>query len=639
MHGNNHMSFLDRLRAITVALAAVLALGACGDDGGSPTPTTDAGDTADGGVDMPDAGEGDAGEADAARPVEACHEDSTLGELCRSDAQCNDLCFCNGSERCQGGVCVRGEAPCDDGVECTADVCDEATLSCESSADDASCDDGNPCTGVEVCDAEVGCLVGLPMNCSDGDSCTIDMCDPTEGCMNILRDLDGDGYADARCEGGTDCNDDPRDGVSVHPGAAEVCDNGVDDNCDGVADLFDSASCAPENDTCATPRVIGGPGTYEIASFGLVDDYTLECESTTGTHPDAVFQLSLSAVRDVTLSIPGSEYRSAIELRPLADCVGAGTSPVACDADTSSSSDDASLSVRNLAPGDYAVIVAMATEGFASLVVEITSPMPPPRHDLCNAMTPVISASGSFSGDFTTLADDYPSLSCRDTTAAAAEAAYRLSLSEATNVRLLGNGLSSTGYQRDIGMALVRDCATADTTALACVDADVADAEIELIPLPAGEYFVIIEADESTTVSYELTAELVVPPPRIDSDVCPSAVDVADRAVMVDIGSLRNDGGLGCGGDSAAYRDAFFSFTLTETSNVVVTTSAPTFHLLSASTDCDDATTEMVCRASDTSGSGTLTLDGLGPGTYYIGVAVPTDAGTLSVGTVITPAA
>ena len=52
-----------------------------------------------------------------------------------------------------------------------------------------------------------------------------------DACTGSTTDSDGDGY-DSIADGGTDCDDTDS---SVHPGAVEVCDNGVDDDCDGTA--------------------------------------------------------------------------------------------------------------------------------------------------------------------------------------------------------------------------------------------------------------------------------------------------------------------------------------------------------------------------------------------------------------------
>jgi hypothetical protein len=56
-------------------------------------------------------------------------------------------------------------------------------------------------------------------------------------------DTDGDGYGiGGACEGPLDCeNDDP----AVYPGALEICDDGKDNNCDGLTDTEDP-SC-PQN--------------------------------------------------------------------------------------------------------------------------------------------------------------------------------------------------------------------------------------------------------------------------------------------------------------------------------------------------------------------------------------------------------
>src|SRR5262249_38324823 len=89
-------------------------------------------------------------------------------------------------------------------------------------------------------------------DCADADSCTTDLC--SSGlCNHIPRDDDADGFVSAAC-GGNDCNDlDPQ----VNPGAPELCSDGVDNDCNGVADCFDPAcagvpncGCKPQAENC-----------------------------------------------------------------------------------------------------------------------------------------------------------------------------------------------------------------------------------------------------------------------------------------------------------------------------------------------------------------------------------------------------
>jgi len=65
-----------------------------------------------------------------------------------------------------------------------------------------------------------------------------------------IADADGDGY-DAMAVGGDDCNDSDPD---VHPGAAEVWADGLDNDCDGTVDRL-----GPDN---ATAWLRGAPETY-----------------------------------------------------------------------------------------------------------------------------------------------------------------------------------------------------------------------------------------------------------------------------------------------------------------------------------------------------------------------------------------
>jgi len=71
----------------------------------------------------------------------------------------------------------------------------------------------------------------------------------TPGMANpeCCEDADGDAYWDAAC-GGDDC-DDADDGA--FPGAEEVCDDGVDNDCDGLMDTDDEEDCPSGDDDSA----------------------------------------------------------------------------------------------------------------------------------------------------------------------------------------------------------------------------------------------------------------------------------------------------------------------------------------------------------------------------------------------------
>jgi cysteine-rich repeat protein len=153
---------------------------------------------------------------------------------------------------CGNGVLGDAEE-CDDGNDVDGDGCDvDCTFSCET---DEDCQNETVCDGIETCDVSTrACQAGAPPDCSDsentmnefgewGPECTVDTCDPAVGCVNTLRDRDGDGYPPASymvdgasfsCAGtaNNDCNDIDE---TVFPGAEEICD-GRDNNCQGGAD-------------------------------------------------------------------------------------------------------------------------------------------------------------------------------------------------------------------------------------------------------------------------------------------------------------------------------------------------------------------------------------------------------------------
>jgi hypothetical protein len=76
----------------------------------------------------------------------------------------------------------------------------------------------------------------IAADCDDQDACTKDGCYAGQ-CQYAPRDMDGDGHVAVEC-GGDDCND---YNPATYKGHAEVCGDGDDNDCNGVADCLDPA--------------------------------------------------------------------------------------------------------------------------------------------------------------------------------------------------------------------------------------------------------------------------------------------------------------------------------------------------------------------------------------------------------------
>ena len=94
---------------------------------------------------------------------------------------------------------------------------------------------GRTCGPIDCDDNTATTYPGAPEICGDGVD---NNCNGTVDGAGV--DKDGDGFpegVDNECMV-TDCNDhDP----AIHPGAVEICDDGIDNNCDGLVDAQDPA--------------------------------------------------------------------------------------------------------------------------------------------------------------------------------------------------------------------------------------------------------------------------------------------------------------------------------------------------------------------------------------------------------------
>ena len=159
-----------------------------------------------------------------------------------------------------GGDCVSTEThpdhcgacgnPCGEGMGCVDGECIVAEPECEP-GEVGTCYDGPGGTnGVGLCHGGMRTCTESALwgTCQDqqlplGEDCDNGEDDNCNGEADEDRDLDGDGFA--TCEG--DCCDDASQGCDqpelVNPGAFEVGDNSLDDDCDAMVDNVAETEC------------------------------------------------------------------------------------------------------------------------------------------------------------------------------------------------------------------------------------------------------------------------------------------------------------------------------------------------------------------------------------------------------------
>ena len=194
---------------------------------------------------------------------------------------------------CDDGQCVDG---CSEDAPCAGDelCCDGMCL--DTSADDRNCGScGNMCSGAvgatghcEASSCVIECDVGRT-DCNDDPS---DGCEGAGGCSCTPEESQGCYTSDpatigvGECaEGSQTCNDFGTAFTtclgSVTP-ITEVCDNGLDDDCDGEIDEIEdedgdgftncaSDCCDTPNPSCASPELVN-PGAVEVDGNGVDDD-------------------------------------------------------------------------------------------------------------------------------------------------------------------------------------------------------------------------------------------------------------------------------------------------------------------------------------------------------------------------------
>ena len=292
------------MKGMWLAAMAACALMGCSEadavaaagEGDTASPTDTLGDLGDGTLD-------DVAPSDAVVPVPECtsHDEcddgvECTGDLCTIEGQCShdladEICLIDGACVATGDV-----NPAND-----CEMCDSAImLDAWSARPEAACDDGNPCTQNDTCnkntcegtlvtpccgDGEIEgdetCDGDCPTACPDGDACTSDTITGTPEACDVICVHD----AILACEGGDGCCP---DGCAAGDDAdcvdASLCGNDVLDEgeiCDG-----DCPSSCDDGDPCTVDLLSGSAATCDAQCI-IEETITLCAMTVDGCCPSA----------------------------------------------------------------------------------------------------------------------------------------------------------------------------------------------------------------------------------------------------------------------------------------------------------------------------------------------------------------
>ena len=305
---------------------------------------------------------------DACDPVTGCSHVANL-------IVCDDGSVCTESDVCTGGTCVGTDVSCDDQKPCTTDTC-KPGFGCLHQNAAGPCDDGNPCTAGEAC--KIGlCLGGQAIDCGDGQACTLDLCDPSDGACSHVPTT-GNCSDDDPCTVGESCA-----GGACAGGQPAVCDDGNPCTSDTCAPAVGCVFAADVTGTC-DDGIACTAG--DACADGLCAGTPLVCLPSDACHAAGVCNPSTGTCPSVN-AVDGTVCTDGLACTTGDQCVGGACTGVStCD-------DHDACTLDVCGPGGACVQTPVCTVG--GVVVGL-GPGSAPLQLQSGVHTAVVAADGPF---------------------------------------------------------------------------------------------------------------------------------------------------------------------------------------------------------------------------------------------------
>ncbi len=306
------------------------------------------------------------------------------------------------------------------------------------------------------------------------------------------------------------------------------------------------------NDTCGTALDItsmlsagadGGTGTtFTVNLAGANNDDKGTCAAISSSGKDAVYKLTLSSAKDITVSAApaGNGSDPAVYIRKT-DCA-TGTELRCVDNASSANATEVAL-VKNQPAGDYFIFIDSFdanSAGPVTVTVTVDGPTIAPAGDVCASAIDITPTAGgstnTINGNLTGFDND-SSGSCGG---GASEAVYKLTLTAPKDVTFT----MSTTQMMLAPLLYVRSTMCEQSMseiADSCVSGSLnAPAVVTLLNLQPGDYYVFADSVATSMQGpFALTVHLTPPTPAPTNDTCATAQDLTSALMAT------ADGGMG----------------------------------------------------------------------------------------------